>query len=339
VIKIDGSQGEGGGQIIRTSLALSLVTGQPFRIDNIRARRRKPGLLRQHLTGVEAATQIGLAETEGAMLGSTSVTFRPTGVVPGNYTFSVGTAGSATLVLQTVLPALVLADGPSTLILEGGTHNSMAPPFDFLEKSFLPILNRMRPAVHAVLERPGFYPAGGGRMQVSIEPTEKLKSIDLVERGVTRSKHGRVVIAHLSDDIGKRQERMLRTKLGWSKDDVTIQRVKNSNGPGNVIMAEIETDSHTEVFSSFGGRDVPSWKVVDGVVNQVREYIASKSPVGEYLADQLMIPFALAGGGRYHAIKASLHARTNKDVIEQFLGPILDVRSESDVTCVEIHRP
>lgn len=325
MITIDGAQGEGGGQIIRTLLALSLVTGQAFRIDNIRARRRKPGLLRQHLTGVEAATQIGLAETDGAMLGSTSVTFRPTKVVAGDYTFSVGTAGSATLVLQTVLPALILAEEPSTLVMEGGTHNSMAPPFDFLAKTFLPILNRMGPTVTAVLERPGFYPAGGGSFTVSIKPTSKLTPIDIMDRGVTKSKRAQVMVAHLSDDIGKRQERMLHNKLGWSKDEITVQRVNNSKGPGNVIMAEIETESHTEVFSSFGGRDVPSSKVVDGVVNQVREYTASEPPVGEHLADQLMIPFALAGGGSYLAIKASLHARTNKDVIEQFLGPVLGI--------------
>jgi len=328
LITIDGAQGEGGGQIIRTSLALSLVTGQAFRVDNIRANRRKPGLLRQHLTGVEAATQIGMADTDGAILGSMSVTFRPTKVVSGDYTFSVGTAGSATLVLQTVLPALILADGPSALRLEGGTHNSMAPSFDFLEKTFLPILNRMGPTVIAVLERPGFYPAGGGSFTVNIEPTSKLTPIDLMDRGVTKSKRGQIVIAHLSDDIAARQERMLRNKLGWASIEITVQRVNNSKGPGNVIIAEIETESHTEVFSAFGGRDVPSSKVVDGVVSQVREFTASEAPVGEHLADQLMIPFALAGGGSYRAIKASLHARTNKDVIEQFLGPNIEIEED-----------
>lgn len=327
MITIDGAQGEGGGQIIRTSLALSLVMGQAFRIDNIRANRRKPGLLRQQLTGVEAATQIGLAETDGATLGSTSVTFCPKKIVPGDYTFSVGTAGSATLVLQTVLPALMVADGPSTLILEGGTHNSMAPPFEFLEKTFLPILNRMGPAVSVELERPGFYPAGGGRFTVKIEPTAKLTPIEIVERGSTRSRSGRVVIAHLSDEIGKRQERMLRNKLGWSKDEIEVQKVKNSNGPGNVVLVEIETESHTEVFSSFGGRDAPSKKVIDDVTKQVREYITIGAPVGEHLADQLMIPFAMAGGGSYRAIKASLHARTNMEVIEQFIGSKIEIES------------
>jgi RNA 3'-terminal phosphate cyclase (ATP) len=143
LIEIDGSFSEGGGQILRTSLALSLVTGQAFCVRNIRAARKKPGLLRQHLTAVNAAAEIGQAKVEGASLASSELTFRPSNVIAGRYHFAVGSAGSATLVLQTILPALVVASGPSTLVLEGGTHNPHAPPFDFLQKTFLPILNRM----------------------------------------------------------------------------------------------------------------------------------------------------------------------------------------------------
>ena len=139
MITIDGSQGEGGGQILRTSLALSLVTGQPFRMERIRARRQKPGLLRQHLTAVEAAEAVGCADVTGAVLGSQTLGFTPGPVTHGNYRFAVGTAGSATLVLQTVLPALLIASGPSTLTLEGGTHNPLAPPFDFLARCFMPL--------------------------------------------------------------------------------------------------------------------------------------------------------------------------------------------------------
>ena len=142
MLTIDGSFGEGGGQILRTSLALSLVTGKPFRIGNIRAGRKNPGLLRQHLTAVNAATEISRAEVTGAAIGSRELTFAPGSVVSGNYAFAVGTAGSTTLVLQTVLPALLVASGKSKLILEGGTHNPFAPPFDFLEKAFLPLVNR-----------------------------------------------------------------------------------------------------------------------------------------------------------------------------------------------------
>src|SRR5512138_2046230 len=163
MITIDGSQGEGGGQILRSALALSLVTGKPFRIENIRARRQKPGLMRQHLTAVNAAVEIGAAHVSGNTVGSSELTFAPTALRSGEYHFVVGTAGSCTLVLQTVLPALIIAEGSSEIRLEGGTHNPAAPPFDFLAGAFLPLLNRMGPDVRAALERPGFYPAGGGR--------------------------------------------------------------------------------------------------------------------------------------------------------------------------------
>jgi len=183
MIVIDGAQGEGGGQILRSALALSLVTGKPFRIRNIRARRKKPGLMRQHLTAVNAAVEVGAARVAGNAIGSTELTFEPAALCSGSYRFAVGTAGSCTLVLQTVLPALILADGPSELLLEGGTHNPAAPPFDFLAGAFLPLLSRMGPRVAAALERPGFYPAGGGRMRVRVTPAKRLLPLHLTERG------------------------------------------------------------------------------------------------------------------------------------------------------------
>ena len=168
MITIDGSIGEGGGQILRTSLALSMVTGKPFRITNIQAKREKPGLLRQHLTAVNAAVAVCGANAEGASIGSRELSFSPQAVKAGNYKFAIGSAGSTTLVFQTILPALLLADALSTLTLEGGTHNPFAPPLDFLQKVFLPLVNRTGPTVHLTMERAGFYPAGGGRWFASI---------------------------------------------------------------------------------------------------------------------------------------------------------------------------
>src|SRR5262245_42898512 len=168
MISIDGSFGEGGGQILRTALGLSLFTGQAFRIDKIRAGRRNPGLLRQHLTAVKAAAKIGQAEVTGANIGSTQLTFTPGRVAHGDYQFAVGTAGRATLVLQSVLPALLISDDQdrrTRLTLEGGTHNPFAPPFDFLAKAFLPLLERMGARVAVRLDRYGFYPAGRGGLE------------------------------------------------------------------------------------------------------------------------------------------------------------------------------
>src|SRR5689334_15022558 len=174
VLTLDGAAGEGGGQILRSALALSLATGTPFRLDRIRGKRRPAGLLRQHLTALNAATEIGDAEVIGAQIGSSTITFTPRAVNPGTYRFAVGTAGSTTLVLQTVLPALMTASGPSELVLEGGTHNPFAPPFDFLARAFLPLIERMGPRFEASLERPGFYPAGGGKFQLRIDPAARL---------------------------------------------------------------------------------------------------------------------------------------------------------------------
>ena len=155
---------------MRTALALSMVTGRSFRIENIRAGRKKPGLMRQHLTSVNAAAEVCRAEVKGNELGSTELEFFPGTVRPGNYHFSVGTAGSTTLVLQTVLPPLMIAQAPSTLTLEGGTHNPFAPPYDFLERVFAPVIERMGPKIDLNIEGYGFYPAGGGKIKIQINP-------------------------------------------------------------------------------------------------------------------------------------------------------------------------
>ena len=219
MIIIDGSQGEGGGQILRTSLALSLVTGQPFRLEQIRAGRQKPGLLRQHLTAVEAAKTVAVAEVIGAVLGSQTLEFRPGAVTPGNYRFAVGTAGSATLVLQTILPPLLTANGTSTLTLEGGTHNPFAPPFDFLAHCFVPLIRRMGPTIELELLRPGFFPAGGGKFHARIEPVKQLARFDLLERGTVRQRQARAIISKLPAQVADRELAVVREQLGWREDE------------------------------------------------------------------------------------------------------------------------
>ena len=186
IITIDGARGEGGGQILRTALSLSVATGRPLRIGNIRAKRTKPGLMRQHLTAVRAAQSVSGARVQGAELGSTALTFEPDGVRGGDYHFAVGTAGSATLVAQTVLPALMLADRPAHLVLEGGTHNPHAPPFEFLERAFLPLVRRMGVGLQARLERPGFVPAGGGRFILDVTLAGDLRLIEILDRGTLK---------------------------------------------------------------------------------------------------------------------------------------------------------
>lgn len=319
MITIDGSFGEGGGQILRTALALSLVSGKPFRLDNIRAKRERPGLLRQHLTAVNAAAEVGQARVEGNAIGSMALTFEPRGLRPGSYQWAVGTAGSATLVLQTVLPALLTAGAASELVLEGGTHNPYAPPFEFLARAFLPLVNRMGPRVSAVLERHGFYPAGGGRFRVSIEPAGTLARLDLMERGEIVRRECVGIVSQLSPRIAEDELAVLRAKLGWEESCFGVEETANPRGPGNILVCTVESQAATEVFTGFGERGVPADRVALSMLEEVREYLAAGVPVGRHLADQLLIPMALAGGGSFRTLPPTRHTLTNIDVIKQFL--------------------
>lgn len=319
MITIDGSFGEGGGQILRTALALSLVTGHPFCIENIRAKRKKPGLLRQHLTAVNAAVEVGAAQAEGNAIGSLKLTFAPTEVKAGAYHYAIGTAGSATLVLQTILPALLTADGTSELVLEGGTHNPYAPPFDFLAKAFLPLVNRMGPKVTARLERPGFYPAGGGKFTITIEPVKMLTRIDLMERGETLKREAVGVVSQLPRKIAETELAVLRAKLSWGPTCFRVEEVPNPRGPGNIVMVTIESRQVTEVFTGFGERGVTADRVALATIEQVHEYLSTAAPVGRHLADQLMIPMALAGGGKFRTLPPTRHTTTNIEILKKFL--------------------
>jgi len=326
MITIDGSQGEGGGQILRSALALSLVTGKPFRIENIRARRKKPGLMRQHLTAVNAAAEVGTALVSGNTIGSREFTFAPTTLRSGEYHFAVGTAGSCTLVLQTVLPALMIAEGPSKILLEGGTHNPAAPPFDFLVGAFLPLLNRMGPSVTAVLERPGFYPAGGGRMRMKVTPVRKLVPLHLLQRGTVLNQTARATVARLPRSIAERELAVVREKLAWSEDCLNVRETPDSSGPGNVLVLTVASEFVSEIFTGFGELGVSAETVAGRTVKEVREYLASGVPVGRHLADQLLLPLALAGGGAFSTLSPTAHTLTNIEVLRLFLD--LDVKVE-----------
>jgi RNA 3'-terminal phosphate cyclase (ATP) len=259
MLTIDGARGEGGGQIVRSSLALSLVTGQAVTIRNLRARRKRPGLMRQHLTAVQAAQRVCGARVTGAAIGSLQLVFEPGEVQSGDYHFQIGTAGSTTLVLQTVLPALMLAGGVSTVALEGGTHNPLAPPFEFLARAYLPLLARLGPRVEVRLERPGFYPAGGGRFSATIHPCQRLQPLELLDRGEIVGRHVRAVVARLPRHIAERECRTIEDCSGWPSACFEIDETEDSPGPGNVVMIEIAAQHVTELFSGFGELGVRYW--------------------------------------------------------------------------------
>jgi RNA 3'-terminal phosphate cyclase (ATP) len=329
LLTIDGSRGEGGGQILRTSLALSMVTGRTFRIERIRAGRRKPGLMRQHLTAVQAAAQVCGAAVEGATLGSRDLSFRPGPVRAGRYDFDVGTAGSATLVLQTVLPALLFAGGPSRLVLAGGTHNPHAPPFEFLERAFLPLLARMGAPVRAALELPGFYPAGGGRLTVEVESAARLAPLEIRERGALRARRAVARVSNLPMSIAQREVAVLTRALSLKPHEARAEIVASA-GPGNVVLLEVESEALTEVFTGFGERGVRAETVAERLAREAREYLDAGVPVGRHLADQLLVLLALAGGGTFGTLSPSAHTTTNAAVIGEFLQARIAIEAEGE---------
>lgn len=325
MIEIDGSAGEGGGQILRTSLALSMCTGQPFSLTKVRAGRAKPGLMRQHLTCVNAAKEVSGAEVLGAELNSPALTFTPGQVRAGDHHFNVGTAGSCTLVLQTLWPALLMADAPSRLKLGGGTHNPMAPPFHFLERSYAPLLKKLGANAEMKLRRLGFYPAGGGEIEVTIWPAEAaLQPFDLTDRGGKVEGYAECLSPALPRSVARRELEQLGAALGWSGDQLREVPTRQNEGPGNALLATLVYENITEVFTGFGEKGVSSEKVARDLVREVRAYQVAGAALGPHLADQWALPLALAVWKRqkeasFTCTELTAHARTNFDVIARFL--------------------
>jgi RNA 3'-terminal phosphate cyclase (ATP) len=326
MITIDGSEGEGGGQVLRNACALSLITGEPFTIEKIRAGRDQPGLMRQHLTAIEAACAIGGATCEGLELGSNRIVFRPGSVKAGDYRFAVGTAGSTALVLQTVLVPLALADAPSRLVIEGGTHAAMAPSFEFVARCFLPVFNRMGPRVTASIKRHGFFPRGGGRIEVEIEPSP-LRRIECTDRGAPVSRSGTIAYASIQPEIPWRIKKAAMKALpDWPEDALAIRELPADQGPGIAVMLEAGYEHVTEVVSGFGKLGLSAERIGRNVGKRMAGYEASGAFAGPYLQDQLILPFAVAGGGVFSTVKISDHTRTAAGIARRFTG--MDVSFE-----------
>ncbi len=323
-IELDGSTGEGGGQILRTALALSMCTGKPIAINRIRAKRLKPGLMRQHLTCVQAAKAVSSAKVQGDELGSQNLAFEPGTVSAGEYTFNVGSAGSCTLVLQTVLPALMLAPHASQVTLTGGTHNPMAPPYHFLERSFAPLLRQLGVGIDLNLRRHGFYPAGGGECSAAIRPAASgLVPFDLTERGAAAERYAECLAPALPHTVAVRELAAIGSALGWSGDQLRTPAVRQNEGPGNA-MATIHYQNVGELFSSFGEKGVSAEQVATALAKQVKAFLVSDGALGPHLADQWMLPLALAvaakgGEAAFTCSEMTQHAKTNIGVIEKFL--------------------
>jgi RNA 3'-terminal phosphate cyclase (ATP) len=347
VLNLDGSHGEGGGQILRTALSLSTITTRPFHLMNIRAGRRNPGLLPQHLSAVRAAAAISGAVVSGDQLTSIELGFAPSHAPrPDSYVIDVaetaerGSAGSVSLILQTLLVPLALAGGASTLVLHGGTHVEWSPPFDDLVNSYFPILRRLGLRIDAELKRWGWYPVGHGEIvfntagRLTATDTARPRPIELLERGSLLRIAGRAVAANLPAHIPQRMADRARASLSdlGVVIDVQPQRVTAAcPGAGIFLVAEYEQLSAT--FSAYGRLGKPSEAVADEAVAAFREHHASDAAVELHLADQLLLPLALAAGGSTFATRRPTgHLMTNAWTIGQF--GIADISITEGTPCL-----
>jgi RNA 3'-terminal phosphate cyclase (ATP) len=343
---IDGSHGEGGGQILRTSLTLAAMTEQSVRIDRIRAKRKNPGLAPQHLTAVRAVAAICDARVTGDDPGSTTLEFTPTRTPKaGRYTFDVteatgaGSAGAVTLILQAILLPLAFADGSSTAILKGGTHVAWSPPATYIDRVYLPLLRQLGLDVQITLAAWGWYPRGGGEVQLQVRgQTTSLGNLDLLDRGDLQQVTGVAAVTELPSHIPQRMAARANNLLRQSKFPGQIQPLRERGvAPGAGIFLVAEYDRALAGFSALGRPGLPSNRVAEIAFAQLQEFHDSDAPVDLHLADQLLLPLALAAQpSRYRVARVTPHLITNAEAISQF--GVANVAISTD-TCIVMVTP
>jgi RNA 3'-terminal phosphate cyclase (ATP) len=324
MLHLDGSYGEGGGQILRTSLSFSAMLGAPVRIERIRAGRPKPGLRPQHLTAVRALARITGAEVEGAELHSRELTFRPRSAKSGNYLFDVaektGSAGSVTLIAQALLAPLLRSGGPSTLVLRGGTHVPWSPTAHYLRQVFLPALARLGAQVTMTLERWGWYPRGGGEIRLTVNPCRQLTGIEW--RTVPEPAGFRAISAasRLPEHVARRQAARLKERLG---PELPVELIAaGGQDPGSLVSIW----GPLAGFDALGARGKPAEEVADEAAYACFTFRLRRGAVDPHLADQIVLYLAQARGPSVLVTsEITSHLLTNLWVIEQFLGPTFQV--------------
>jgi len=330
---IDGSYGEGGGQILRTSLALAALTGRELEIFNIRARRSKPGLRPQHLQGVKAAAAICAAEVRGAEIGSQSVRFVPGTVRPGDYRFNIGTAGSTSLVLHTIyLPLALAADGPSAVTITGGTHVPMAPCFHYLDLQWRHFLERIGLSVSVRMKTAGYYPRGGGEITAAIKPAEHVNVLTISDRGKLVRIRGISSVTGLPMSIAERQKKQAEKRLASIDCPVEIDTLDLKGvAQGTMLLLLAEFEHSRACYYGLGARGKRAEAVADEAVEPMLRFIGGAAHIDEHLADQIILPLSTARGtSSFITTRVNSHLLTNAEVIRRFLPTKIDIEGELD---------
>jgi len=368
-VELDGSRGEGGGQILRTALALAMITGRPLRMRRIRAGRAKPGLRRQHLACVEAAAMLCHAEVRGATLGSQDLTFVPGAITGGELAIDIGTAGSTTLVVQTILVPAIAAGRPLRAVITGGTHNPLAPPFEFLDRVYAPHLRAMGADLELTLDRHGFASGGElasdtgggepaddagdlgkarrgrgprgaaagagedrrarhGQLTVTVGPGA-LRPIEVMTAGPITARRATAIVARLPSHVAAREHAVVQARLGFAPGECEVRDVP-AGAPANVLLLEVERAEGRELVSGFGEKGVRAELVAERACDALAAFLAADVPVGAHLADQLLLPLAIAGGGQFRAAALTPHALTNIATIQHFLELAITVEPGGD---------
>jgi RNA 3'-phosphate cyclase len=320
-VEIDGSQGEGGGQVLRSALALSVLSGRPLHLRGIRARRSNPGLAAQHLHAVRALREVSQAGCRGDQLGSRELFFEPGPPRAGSYAVDIQTAGSVSLLLQAVFLPLSRAGEASDLLLRGGTHVPWSPPFNYLETCWLPFMGALGLRIQITLERAGFYPRGGGRVAARIEPIERIQPLQLTERGRLLSLQVVSAAAGLPGHVRQRQAARARVGVQATGVRPAVQLVDlAADSPGSVVAVS-GIFEHTRVTTSaLGARGKPAESVGREAAAGFRFYLDRPGALDEHMADQILLPLALAAGGSvFTTVRVTHHLLTNAQVIRSFL--------------------
>lgn len=336
MIDMDGSRGEGGGQILRSALALSLATGVPLHVHHIRARRSKPGLQAQHLKSVQAAAAAGDAEVSGARLGSSEITFRPTVLHPGQHSFDIGTAGATGLVLQTIFLPLSLAGDSSVMRISGGTHVRWSPCFHYLDIHWMRFMRAIGYDADLTLEKAGFYPQGGGQIHVQIRPAKPMSSLRLTERGRLKRIWGLSAIANLPAHIVMRQRARALDRLKGLDCELEIELLEMpAYNKGTFLLLIAEFEQGQGCYFALGERGKSAERVADEAVDQVLAFLKGEGVIDEYLADQLLLPLSFATGDSVlRTAKITQHLLTNAEVMHAFAKAQIEIEGQVGSTGV-----